>query len=275
LKLGGWRSKKSGDDIRTKVSDAIRQLEYHRREVETLRRRLEERRVKLFDVIVSAVQKHERDRATVYANEHVEVKKIIRVLVTCELALTQVVLRLESIRDIGDAMKEMGHAFSVIKGVGTVLNGLSTDVMNVQEDIQNTLTETMAELGQVAPTLNIDVNTSSGEEIVEEAMKFLEDEISKSELPEPVTAAPDLSAFDKVRRTALLASGGDESEDFKIDLYGSSSHQPLEDAVSSYINSQGGKLNVYEAAVALNAPLDEVEKAVLKLVNEGRVKISG
>ncbi|MGA1975422.1 MAG: hypothetical protein ABSG92_07275 [Conexivisphaerales archaeon] len=268
-----WGSKKADADLRGKISDAIRRLELHRREVETLRHRLEERRVKLFEIIVSSVQKQERERASVYANEHVEVKKIIRVLVTCELALTQVILRLESIRDIGDAMTEMGHAFKVIKGVGTVLNGLSADVMNVQEDIQNTLNDTMAELGQVAPNLNIDVNTSSGEEIVEEAMKFLENEIESADLPEPITAAPDPTTFDKVKRTALLAAGEDEEDPFKIDIFQSSARKPLEDAVSSYINSQGGKLNVYEAAVALNAPLDEVEKVVIKLVREGRVKV--
>jgi division protein CdvB (Snf7/Vps24/ESCRT-III family) len=269
------RSRRSDEDLRTKISDAIRKLEVHRREVETLRHRLEERRLKLFDIIVASVQKQERERATVYANEHVETKKIIRVLVTCELALTQVVLRLESIRDIGDAMKEMGHAFGVIKGVGSVLNGLSADVMNVQEDIQNTLNDTMAELGQVAPNLNIDVNTSSGEEIVEEAMRYLENEIGSSDLPEPISAAPDPSAFDRVKRTALLAAGEGEDDPFKIDIFQSSAPKPLEDAVSTYISSQGGRLNVYEAAVALNAPLDDVEKVVIKLVREGRVKLNG
>ena len=268
-----WGSKKSEENLREKISDAIRKLELHRREVETLRHRLEERRVKLFDIIVSSVQKQERERASVYANEHVEVKKIIRVLVTCELALTQVTLRLESIRDIGDAMTEMGHAFKVIKGVGTVLNGLSADVMNVQEDIQTTLSDTMAELGQVAPNLNIDVNTSSGEEIVEEAMRFLENEIENTDLPEPITAAPDPSAFDRVKRAAQLAAGEGDEDPFKIDIFQSSGHKPLEDAVATYVDSQGGKLNVYEAAVALNAPLDEVERTVIKLVREGRVKV--
>ncbi len=268
-----WGSKKTEANLRDRISEAIRKLELHRRDVESLRHRLEERRVKLFETIVSSVQKQERERASVYANEHVEVKKIIRVLVTCELALTQVILRLESIRDIGDAMTEMGHAFKVIKGVGTVLNGLSADVMNVQEDIQDTLNNTMAELGQVAPNLNIDVNTSSGEEIVEEAMRYLENEITNTDLPEPITAAPDPSAFDRVKHTALLAAGEEDEDPFKIDIFQSSAHKPLEDAVSNYISSQGGKLNVYEAAVALNAPLDEVEKVVIKLVREGRVKV--
>jgi len=268
-----WSSKKAEENLREKISDAIRKLELHRREVETLRHRLEERRVKLFDIIVSSVQKQEKDRASVYANEHVEVKRIIKVLITCELALTQVILRLESIRDIGDAMTEMGHAFKVIKGVGTVLNGLSADVTNVQEDIQNTLNDTMAELGQVAPSLNIDVNTSSGEEIVEEAMQYLENEITNSDLPEPITAAPDPTAFDKVKRTALLAAGEDEEDPFRIDIFQSSKGKPLEDAVANYVNSQGGKLNVYETAVALNAPLDDVERVVIKLVREGRVKV--
>lgn len=43
--------------------------------------------------------------------------------------------------------------------------------------------------------------------------------------------------------------------------------------MENYVNTQGGKLNVYEAAVALSAPLDEVEKIVIKLVREGRVKV--
>jgi hypothetical protein len=76
-----------------------------------------------------------------------------------------------------------------------------------------------------------------------------------------------------VKRTALLAAGEGDEDPFKIDIFQSSGPKPLEDAVATYVNSQGGKLNVYEAAIALNAPLDEVEKTVIKLVREGRVKV--
>jgi len=123
----------------------------------------------MFESVVISLQLGEKDKATIYANENAEIKKILKALRTSELALIQVILRLESIRDVGEAIKQMEQAFGVIKGMGKVLEGMSVQMNIAQDNIQNTLNETMAELQQLAPDLRLDVQTSNGEQIVEEA----------------------------------------------------------------------------------------------------------
>ncbi|MEM3684871.1 MAG: hypothetical protein QXT39_04330 [Conexivisphaerales archaeon] len=263
MRIAVWKGASSKDTVRNKVADAIRRLELHKKQLETVRSRIQDRSSDMFEHIVFCIQSEEKDKATVYANEYAELKKIIKVLMTAELAFTQIILRLESIRDVGDAMKEMQQAFGVIKGVGKVINGLSGQINSVQTSIQNTLSDTMAELGQVAPDLSINVQTSNGEEIVEEAIKYVKSKFEGVELPQPPTYLP--SSVDK----EILATPDGEDDEFKIDVM---TPQKLEDAVSDYI-TKSGKLNVYETAAAIGQPVDSVENTVIKLVSEGRLHL--
>jgi division protein CdvB (Snf7/Vps24/ESCRT-III family) len=267
---GGERERKEG--VKGRVVEAIRKLELHRKEVQILSRRLQERSNRIFESVLASLQAGEKDRANVYATENVEIKKVINVLRTAELALTQVILRLESIRDVGEAISEMEQAFGVIKGMGRVLEGMSVEMSVAQDNIQKTLTETMAELQQLAPDLRIDLQASNGEEIVEEALKYLEEQLVKQELPEPSGHLTGYDKLEEAKKNALLATSDTEEEEFKIDVVGTPK-APLEDQVSKYISSRGGKFDVYDTARAVGAPVDEVEKSVLKLVTEGKLKL--
>ena len=95
------------DSIKPKIASTIKEIEYHRRELETLRGRLEQRRRTLFDTTVRAMVSRDQSKASVYANEWAELRKVGKVVYASELALTQVVLRLESIVDVGDVMSHM------------------------------------------------------------------------------------------------------------------------------------------------------------------------
>lgn len=152
MKLGAWgRQRDRKEGIRDRVVDAITKLEQHRRGVQALRKRLQDRSNRIFESVVVCIQLGEKDKATIYANENAEVKRIMKALRSAELALTQVMLRLESIRDVGEAMKEMEQAFTVIKSMGKVIQGMSMQMNLAQDNIQSTLNETMAELQQLAP----------------------------------------------------------------------------------------------------------------------------
>ncbi|MDG6940081.1 MAG: hypothetical protein JRN39_06750 [Nitrososphaerota archaeon] len=264
MKIAVWHGSREREGAKGRVADAIRKLELHRREMVTLRGRMQDRSSRMLEGVIASLQKKERERATLYASENVEIKKIIRVLKTAELALTQVILRLESIKDVGDAMSQMEQAFGVIRGMGKALSGLYSEMSNIQNSIQNTLTNTMSELGHVAPDLTIDVQTSSGEEIVQEAMRFVEAKFEGREAEEP---RPRQELFE--RAAELL---GAEEEERAALTVAAASGPALEEAVSSYI-TRAGRLDVYEAATAIGEPVDSVERAVIKLVSEGKLKL--
>ena len=86
--------KKDGD-YKNKIAVALKEIEIQRRELEGLKGRLAERRQRLFDSTVRSLQEKNKSKANVYANEHAEVRKTIRIVEASELALTQVSLRLQ------------------------------------------------------------------------------------------------------------------------------------------------------------------------------------
>lgn len=274
MKLVAWnRQKEKKEGLRDKVLEAIRKLEYHRKEVQNLRKRMQERSSRVFESVVVCLQLGEKDKATIYANENAEIKKILRALRIAELALTQVILRMESIRDVGEAIKEMEQAFGVIRGMGKLLQGMSVQMNIAQDNIQNTLNETMAELQQLSPDLRIDVNASNGEQIVEEAKRYIEQQVSAENLPEPSKLLQEIEDIEKsMQDRQLLATGSDEEEHFRIDMV-STPRSNIDDAVSSYIKSKGGKLDIYDTANALGAPVEEVERSIIKLASEGKIKL--
>ncbi len=101
----------------------MKEIDLQRKELENLKGRLSERRQRLFDSTVRALQEKNRSKANVFATEHTELRKVIRIVEASELALTQVSLRLQSITEIGDAMVHMGAAFKSVKYVSKTVEG--------------------------------------------------------------------------------------------------------------------------------------------------------
>ena len=161
-----------GDDIKPKIASTIKEIEGHRRELENLRAKLEQRRKSLFDTTVKAMQSKDESKASVYANEWAELRKVGKVVYASELALTQVVLRLESIIEVGDVMTHMSAAFRVLRKVNKTVQGMVPSLDQASDEINNALTETMAEMGHVSPSISLNINTESGEELVEQARKL-------------------------------------------------------------------------------------------------------
>jgi division protein CdvB (Snf7/Vps24/ESCRT-III family) len=273
------RSKDKKVGIRDRLTSAIRSLELHRNEVQNLRRRLQERSSRMFENVVIAIQANENEKATIYANENIEIKKAMKVLWNAELALTQFVLRLESIRDVGEAVAEMEQAFGVVRGMEKVLHGLPVEMNTVQSNIQNTLTEMMNDLGQVAPDIHINLETASGEEILEEAIRYLDQQTARKEL---TSVSEDiqlqgLSQLEQAKETAQLATGDDQEageDGFRIDLVKTPAIS-LDEAVSQYLGEKPGRLDLYQTAAAVGANVDDVEKTVMKLVSEGKLRLGG
>lgn len=264
-------------NVKPKIAGTIKEIEIHRRELENLRVKLEQRRKALFDTTVRAMMARDRSKATVYANEWAELRKVAKVVYASELALTQVVLRLESIVDVSDVMAHMSTAFKVLRKVSKTVQGLVPALDQASEEISNTLTETMAEMGNVSPTISLNIKTENGEELVEQARKYAEEraEEMKRNLhvsPRAITSAtesPDM-------KVSILAGGeaGEEEESVLGILYGSPQRGDAGEQVLKYANIHNGSVDVTDASSVLSMPPDEVEHAMLKLISEGKVKIS-
>ncbi len=264
-------------NVKPKIAGTIKEIEIHRRELENLRVKLEQRRKALFDTTVRAMTARDRSKATVYANEWAELRKVAKVVYASELALTQVVLRLESIVDVVDVMAHMSTAFKVLRKVSKTVQGLVPTLDQASEEISNTLTETMAEMGNVLPAISLNIKAESGEELVEQARKYAEERAEEMERNLRVSPRAITSATESPdRRVSLLAGAedGEEEESVLGVLYGSPQRGDSEEQVLKYANIHNGSVDVTDASSVLIMPPDELDHAMLKLISEDKVKIS-
>ncbi len=262
------------ENYRSKISVAMREIDFHLKELDHVKVRLTERRQRLFEHTVKALQDKESAKATVYANEHTELRKVAKVVEASQLALMQVTLRLQSITDIGDAIAHMNSAFKVMRVVSKTIQGLVPAMDVASQEINSTLTETMAEMGQLNPTLSINVNSDTSEELIEEARKYAEEQAENAK--RDLQIAPTRFEEEIARATAgtpLLATAEDVEENSILGVVISSpGGSKVEEEVFKYAQANNGAVNVASAATALGIPADEVENSMLKLMANGKVK---
>ncbi len=269
--LGG---KKDGD-YKNKIVLALKEIEIQRRELEGLRSRLSERRQKLFDSTVRALQEKNKSKANVYANEHTEVRKTIRIVEASELALTQVSLRLQSIMEVGDAMVHVSAAFKSLKTVSKTMEGFVPALDETSASINNTLTETMAQMGQISPGITVDVHTENAEELVNQARKFAEEQAEQ--LKRSLHVMPSMYEAEIHRtddRIPILATGDDRDDENVVlgTIFGPSPNPKLEGELLKYATSHDGVIDISETSMSLGIPQDEVEHSMIRLVAAGKVK---
>lgn len=264
------------DNIRPKISSTIKEIEFHRKELENLRSKLDQRRKSLFDTTVRAMMTKDQSKANIYANEWAELRKVGKVVYASELALTQVVLRLESIVDVGDVMAHMSMAFRVLTKVNKAVTGLMPSLDQASEDINNALSETMVGMSNISPSIQLNINTENGEELVEQARKLAEQRAE--EMRQSLRVSPRLiqrEAPEIQQRIPVLATGEDEDEESQIlgTIYGSQQEDDAEERVLKYANIHNGKVDVSDASSALKMPSDDIEQAMLTLMSQGKMKV--
>lgn len=265
------------ENVKPKIASTIKEIELHRRELEALRAKLEQRRKALFDTTVRAMMSKDQSKAVVYANEWSELRKVGKVVYASELALTQVVLRLESILDVGDVMTHMSMAFKVLRKVNKTVQGLVPSLDQASDEINNALTETMAEMGHVSPSISLNIQTENGEELVEQARKLAEEraeEMKRSLTLSPVQIQREAEEMD--RRVPLLATGeeGDDEVSILGTIYKPQPAEQAEEQVLQYAAIHNGNVDISDASTQLKMPPDYVEEAMLTLMAQGKVKFN-
>jgi division protein CdvB (Snf7/Vps24/ESCRT-III family) len=262
-------------DYKTKIATAMREIDLQRRELENLKGRLSDRRQRLFEFTVRALQERNKSKANVYANEHTELRKVIKIVEASELALTQVSLRLQSITEIGDAMLHMGAAFKSLKSVSKTMEGFVPALDATSTSINDTLAETMSQLGQLSPTINVDVHNENAEQLVEQARKFAEEQSER--LRESLHVIP--SRFEQEihnteEHVPILATGEEGEEESPVlgTIFSSPNDGRVENEVLRYASSQNGVIDISETSVKLGIPADEVEHSMIRLMAQGKVR---
>ena len=172
-----------------RINDILIQLRVQAEKLKRTYQRLLARDRELFEACVGAEQELDRDRATIYANEIAQLRKMSRTILKSQISLEKVILRLETIKDFGDVMNVLGPATKIVKQIQGELSGIVPEVAHNLGVIDEMLESVIVEAGSfTGATTTVMVADSEARKILEEAAEIAAQRMSKQfpELPERV-----------------------------------------------------------------------------------------
>ncbi len=170
--------------MKQKITQTLHRLSVQLKHLERKSHQLQSRDKELYKKCVAALQSKKNEMATMYANECAEIRKILMITIKSQLALEQVKIRLQTIKDFGEHAYLMGSVLSVIDGIKSQLVSILPNISNELSDIGETLQDMVVDIGDTMDQ-SVDTSTPSeeGNKILEEATAVAEQKM-KETLPE-------------------------------------------------------------------------------------------
>jgi len=178
--------------LKPRLDFAIRRIELQVQRLDQATDRFTERDKSIFVRIVEAYTKHDMPRASVFANELAEVRKMEKMIMHARLALEQIVLRLKTVSELGDIVTTLAPAVGVLR---TVRNGMASIFPEAERElgqIGNLLSGIIIDAGQsTGLTINFETANDDAQKILNEAATVAEQKI-KEKFPELPAGMPSL-----------------------------------------------------------------------------------
>jgi division protein CdvB (Snf7/Vps24/ESCRT-III family) len=225
---------------------------------------LKRRDSNFFNKCIDAQLNQRYDRAILYANECAEIRKLAKLLLSSELALEKAIIRLRTISELSDVVGTIVPILGIVQETKGRLKGVIPSVTGRLEEVSGMLNSSITAMGSIdasAPGstgLNPEVKT-----ILEEANMVADEEIREKfpELPQELHATEVVEDDTRIP-VALTASGVEPPKQGRT---------LLNKQVYKYIKDQDGKLSVVQCASYLGVFPTDIEKAILRLKNEGKI----
>jgi len=162
----------------------------------------------LLEMCTRAIEREERARAKIFANELAQVRTMLNTIAWSELAIERVVIRLENYVDLRNLFADLKPTVKVIQSLTGPLARFMPGITNVMGRldslVNDTLIETKLEFSQL-PTGNL--KTLESEEILKEVSEHIEQKL-KINLPEPPTLVSAQKKATKEERKAVPIAVG-------------------------------------------------------------------
>jgi hypothetical protein len=243
---------------------------------------------------MGALKKNNKEKASMCATEIAEVRKLVKFLYNVQLAIERVILRLETIRELGDIVADLKPALRLLQGVSQelfqVLPDVSSELNTVNETIQQTLHAT--KISSDENLIPVGKKTEAGDEILKEVSCFIEQKLSET-LPEP-PATSSLKEKTPIKElVALTASSSQVLGHKTIEETGMESSSTLfsykkseikefslkvekhclEDVLLEYVRKSNGEIDLSRCSNELKTSNEEIERALENLGTKGKIKI--
>jgi division protein CdvB (Snf7/Vps24/ESCRT-III family) len=158
--------------------------------------KIRDRDAALFAKTVSAVQKHENQRASMFANELAEVRKVEKMVTQSKLALEQIVLRLNTITELGDIVTTLAPATSIVRSVKQDIIGVMPDAEGEMGEVSSLLSGILVDAGSMGGyTMNFETANEEAEMALSEAAAVAESRM-KEKFPDIPQSAEAPESFE-------------------------------------------------------------------------------
>jgi division protein CdvB (Snf7/Vps24/ESCRT-III family) len=166
--------------LRPRLDEATRQIQIQIGRLDGAVKKLNSRDSTIFNSVVSSVQKHDNLRATVYANELSEIRKINKMITQSKLVLEQTLLRLGTIREMGDVVMTLAPTVSAIRSIKEGLGNVLPEAQSEMGEISSLLSGILVDAGSVGGySLDFKVANEEAEKALDEAALVAEQRIKE------------------------------------------------------------------------------------------------
>src|SRR5437899_12041129 len=135
--------------MKQRIQFASHKLRLQTTKLERSITQMESRDQTLRDKCTKALEARDTQTATVFANECVQIRKLIKTSLRSQICLEQALLRLETVEQFGDMVHSMGSVRGLLTTVKNELEGKLPEISTGIHDIEDSLENLTTEIGEV------------------------------------------------------------------------------------------------------------------------------
>jgi division protein CdvB (Snf7/Vps24/ESCRT-III family) len=181
--------------LKPRLDALVHQMQIVMTKLDNSSAKIRERDATLFAKTVSAVQKHDTQRASMFANELAEVRKMEKMVTQSRLALEQIALRLNTITELGDIVTTLAPATSIVRSVKQDIIGVMPDAEGEMGEVSSLLSGILVDAGSIGGlSLNFETANEEAEKALSEAAAVAESRMKEKfpDIPESVSTEESL-----------------------------------------------------------------------------------
>jgi division protein CdvB (Snf7/Vps24/ESCRT-III family) len=175
--------------LKPRLDALVHQIQIVMAKLDNSMAKIRERDSSLFAKTVAAVQRHESQRASMFANELAEVRKVGKMVTQSKLALEQIVLRLNTITELGEIVTTLAPATSIVRNVKDDLIGVMPNAEGEMGEVSSLLSGILVDAGSMGGyTMNFETANEEAEKALAEAAAVAESRMKEKfpDIPQSV-----------------------------------------------------------------------------------------
>jgi len=227
------------EEIKLRLEQSLNQLNAQIMKLKSKYQEMMNKSKEYFEQVVEAMMSGDEDRASIYAEEIAEIRKLANMIMKTQLLLEQVKLRLETIIEVSELIGLVVPLLSLIAEVEDEVSGVAPEAANNLHELASYIQNFTETTSMINPAQSLQEELSEDvKKVLEEARKAAAEKIKES--------FPDVPKL---------------SEEEKL--------------VFSYISKSGSEIDLKKCAKELGIDARQVKQILEKLEEKGLIELVG